>query len=68
MSYVILKPCPFCGSRSFVACESVTAFVTHQKEVFYEVKCTKCPASLDRWFDSEQEAAEAWNKRYMEGD
>lgn len=53
-----LKPCPFCG-------ESNTLFVEH--DVSYYVVCNLCnygcgtTAPVVR---SEQEAIEAWNRRY----
>jgi Lar family restriction alleviation protein len=58
-----LKPCPFCGARSVIGNgPRLTDFESLHRRI-YEVHCEQCNATINRWFDSEQEAAEAWNKR-----
>ncbi len=51
-----LKPCPFCGSRAIMHIDS---------GYLYYIECINlaCVARDTRWFKSEIEAIEAWNKR-----
>ena len=60
-----LKTCPFCGARSVIGNgPRLTDFnVLSSGRIIYEVYCTNCTATINRWFDSEQEAAETWNTR-----
>lgn len=63
MSEIKLKPCPFCGARSSIGNgPRLTDFESLHRRI-YEVHCEQCTATINRWFDSEEEAAEAWNKR-----
>lgn len=60
-----LKPCPFCGSDAEIV-------YYDQYPEKYGVGCSKCPAILAelceyKLFDSEAEAAEAWNRRSYRG-
>ena len=66
-----LKPCPFCGSKA--------EFYSFEKEItckmsveVFDVQCTNTECYLcdgAEWeFDSEEEAAELWNKRKENGD
>lgn len=56
-----LKPCPFCGSKArFVVSGSVRS-----RSHSVEIECTNilsCGAK-QYFFDTEQEAADAWNRR-----
>ena len=58
-----LKPCPFCGGAAEMS--TVTWFMNTKKE--YKVFCksgTKCPGMPGtRGYDTEREAAAAWNTR-----
>ena len=48
-----LKPCPFCRGKA-------------KLQSYYKdhcVYCTKCNASTMKWFPTEIEAIEAWNRR-----
>jgi len=53
-----LKPCPFCGGEAFI--------IEHK---FYKlnsafgVRCNECGSESRQFFDSPNEAAEAWNRR-----
>ena len=47
-----LKPCPFCGGESEV----------NEIDGDYMPSCTVCDANVG-YFESEQEAFSAWNKR-----
>lgn len=49
-----LKTCPFCGGEA----EIIGAY-----NKFYQVVCQKCEGSIDRFFDTPEEAAKAWNRR-----
>lgn len=51
-----LKPCPFCGSTN-ISC----ADAGHKTDIWF-VQCENCGATFPH-FDSETEAAEAWNGR-----
>ena len=51
-----LKPCPFCGSE---------ARIDYYSSGGYMVRCTQifvCGAKQE-WFDSDEEAIAAWNRR-----
>lgn len=48
-----LKPCPFCGQKAEI----------YQLNNKFESMCTNCTATIEWLFESEQEAAEAWNRR-----
>lgn len=70
MSEIQLKPCPFCGADAQLYVIPYGAITP-----LYDVECTRCSARIGRTretfqaskgylhFKSEQEAAEAWNKR-----
>ena len=70
MTEIRLKPCPFCGADAQLYVIPYSALTP-----LYEVECTRCSAKIGRFketyqaskgylhFTSEQEAAEAWNKR-----
>lgn len=52
-----LKPCPFCRGKA-------------KLQSYYKdhcVYCTKCNASTMKWFPTEIEAIEAWNRRADDG-
>lgn len=61
MMEIKLKPCPFCGGSSCI--DGEIAYIDERAGIVYEVRCTECAATIDRWFDSEAEAIEAWNRR-----
>lgn len=50
-----LKPCPFCGGQA-----NVIEYLFHG---LYGVKCQKCKAETYQFYESEEEAIEAWNRR-----
>ena len=64
-----LKPCPFCGNKAKIE-YSTRSMVYAQYEVF----CGTCgaqmpnwkPLWLDRFFDTEEDAINAWNRRVKE--
>ena len=49
-----LKPCPFCGEE---------AEALHYEDDGYLPRCTVCNGMIEHWFETEEEASEAWNKR-----
>lgn len=54
-----LKPCPFCGSTDIWNLEA------GRNTDMWFVQCQDCCATFPH-FDSEEEAAEAWNRRVGE--
>jgi len=55
-----LKPCPFCGGEAI-------AEMNENWYWEYEVYCTKCGATFQTSFDTEEEAVKAWNRRADNG-
>ena len=56
-----LKPCPFCGNKAEIN-GKILNWDLSSIEAAYFVRCTKCRNHSD-WFDTEQDAIEAWNRR-----
>ena len=60
-----LKACPFCGSEARLMIKE------SQYDTNYDIQCTddKCYLSegADWYFDTEEEAIQAWNRRSQEG-
>ena len=54
-----LKPCPFCGNDEIDCCYEAEEDVYE----FYFCKCKACGATAG-FYQTEQEAIAAWNKRY----
>ena len=56
-----LKPCPFCGDRMFYAVKRLEGKVCimHGDIESEDI----CPIADTFWYDTHQEAAEAWNRR-----
>ena len=52
-----LKRCPFCGSESVMLGEY---------DGMYQGVCSKCHGTVDEFFDSAEEAFDAWNTRPIE--
>lgn len=64
-----LKPCPFCGMAAITSAERRHA---NTKDMFYFAGCGtyNCIASLhsmNRYYFTEKEAIEAWNRRAENG-
>ena len=63
-----LKRCPFCGGK--VVEISIHNFWSDETKDFnektYGVKCYKCGSQSNQFYSSEEEAAEAWNRRVEE--
>ena len=66
-----LKPCPFCGGEAEIE-RTTRCMITAEIRIF----CTKCGATVRNWektfwhvgyFDTEEEAIEAWNRRAEDG-
>lgn len=53
MTETKLKPCPFCGGEAEIIGE----------DEMYQVICMECDGSIDRFFDTPEEAAKDWNTR-----
>lgn len=56
-----LKPCPFCNGNAKIRREKYW-----QPKIARNVICTNCFANSG-WFDTEDEAIEAWNRRASNG-
>lgn len=54
-----LKSCPFCGGKAKIRGEKYW-----RPRVSRNVICTKC-FSCSGWFDTEEEAVEAWDRRII---
>lgn len=54
-----IKPCPFCGVKG----ELRTAL----KALVWQVVCPDCGCTCRKWFDIQEEAIEAWNRRSDNG-
>lgn len=60
-----LKPCPFCGGEGVVKIEEFGAelmFLPHCGNLGYG-----CWAMQENWYDTLDEAIEAWNRRTEDG-
>lgn len=53
-----LKSCPFCGGKAEML---ISEYEGSRKE--YLVACTECYGMVERWRETEEEAAEQWNRR-----
>lgn len=49
-----LKPCPFCGGEP-----EMINYSEHE----WLVNCPTCCGMVERWRETEKEAAEQWNRR-----
>lgn len=58
-----LKPCPFCEGEAVVD----TFTTAMEKEPRFRVRCVKCWCKTDWDLWSEDDAAEAWNRRANDG-
>lgn len=53
-----LKPCPFCGGEAYMETPRF-----YRLPNAYRVRCLDCKAQTYSFYTTEQEAANAWNKR-----
>lgn len=53
-----LKPCPFCGGEAEIMVDELAGK--------YLPYCETCDGMIERWFNTEEEAAAAWNRRATE--
>jgi len=49
-----MKPCPFCGSSGDIRHYPNDGFLPH---------CIRCDGMIEKWFKTEEEAIEQWNRR-----
>jgi Lar family restriction alleviation protein len=54
-----LKPCPFCGSGKV----NVIEHKFYHLPSSYGVRCFNCKTESYQYFDTQEEAIEAWNRR-----
>lgn len=64
MTNIELKFCPFCGGEAEIVWDIGTSYNSFPEEN-YHVSCIKCGCDIGGvfGFETEEEAAEAWNKR-----
>lgn len=53
-----LKPCPFCGGKA-----AMERHIFNGLTDTYGVKCTLCGAQIRQFYDTQDQAAEQWNRR-----
>lgn len=58
MRYII-KICPFCGGVGVIKKHT---FITDMSKT-YGIECNKCKARTQQFYETEDEAIKAWNKR-----
>ena len=56
-----LKPCPFCGGRGEMIEHSF-----HNLPSSFGVVCKRCRSQSSQWYDTKEEAADGWNRRWHE--
>lgn len=54
----VLKPCPLCGGQA-----NVIEHRFHGLDSSYGLQCKKCKAETYQFYESEEKAIEAWNRR-----
>lgn len=63
-----LKPCPFCGGTARIKKHS---FYYDKDSTFsdnsYGVRCSQCFAESYQFYQSEEKAIKAWNRRAEDG-
>ena len=52
-----LKRCPFCGGEAAILHYPVDGYLPH---------CTECDGTIEKWFDTPEEALDAWNRRIID--
>lgn len=57
----VLKPCPFCGGEA-----ELKIHLFHKLPSSYGVVCRPCGCETWQFFQTEEEAVEAWNRRVQE--
>ena len=69
MPEIKLKPCPFCGGAAEIVWEVDAGY--YFAEESYHTRCKDCGCNLGggvlEGFETEEEAAEAWNRRADNG-
>ena len=63
MDELKLKPCPFCGGKAIME----TFATAREREARFRVKCSVCWCETNWDNFSQDEAAEAWNRRADNG-
>lgn len=58
MDKIILKPCPFCGSKGVEILEDENKYLYYR----YMAQCQKCGANA-KLSRTKEEARKAWNRR-----
>ena len=58
LTLIDLKPCPFCGGQA-----NVIEHRFHGLDSSYGLQCKKCKAETYQFYESEEKAIKAWNRR-----
>lgn len=59
-----LLPCPFCGAPGEIDMDEPSpAYATRGARTTYLACCSKCSGMIEEWWETPEEAAEAWNGR-----
>lgn len=53
-----LKPCPFCGGEAMIV-----EHTFYELNPTYGIYCKNCEAKTRQFYKTEEDAAEAWNRR-----
>lgn len=63
MRLINLKPCSFCGEKA-----RIITHVYYDMPNDYGIRCIRCKAESYQFFQSEDDAIKAWNRRAGESE
>ncbi len=59
-----LKPCPLCGGKAII----MAKYDSFRKKMEYGVYCSQCCATMERVFQTQNNAVAQWNRRIDDKD